>query len=541
MSAVLTVRDLTVSFDSGRRRVDAVRGVSFALEAGRCLAIVGESGSGKSVTARALLGLAGDGSTVRASTMELDGTDLTRLRPRQWQRLRGRVIGLIPQAALVALDPLRTVGREVAEPLRLHRTVPASGVGDRVIGLLGAAGVPAPDVRVRQRPGELSGGLRQRVLIASAIACDPRVVIADEPTTALDVTVQAQILELLAGLRRTGTAMLLISHDLAVVARLADEVVVMRGGRVVERGPTRRVLGTPEHEYTRMLLDAVPGAGRPPPLPDAAARPVVLRAEGLVKTYRLPGRDGSLRAVDDVSLTLRAGETLGVVGESGSGKSTLARLVTAMTAPDAGRVELLGGRWHDLGERERRGRRREIQTVYQDPLSSFDPRHTVGRILRHALEAAGDRSRTVGDLLELVGLDPELSRRHPSRLSGGQQQRVAIARAVAVRPRVVVCDEPVSALDVSVAAQVLRLLTDLQREHGLAYLFISHHLGVIREMSHRVLVMKDGRVVESGATDEVLDAPRHPYTASLLASLPALPPREPSTGGVRSAQPLSTS
>ncbi|WP_431926069.1 dipeptide ABC transporter ATP-binding protein [Micromonospora wenchangensis] len=524
MSAMLVVRDLSVTFGSGRHRVDAVRGVSLTLRAGRCLAVVGESGSGKSVTARALLGLAGDHATVRAGALELDGTDLTRLGPRQWRRVRGRLIGLIPQAAMVALDPLRTVGREVAEPLRLHRAVPPAGIGERVVELLTDTGVPEPRIRVRQRPGQLSGGQRQRVLIASAIACRPPLVIADEPTTALDVTVQAQILTLLGDLRRAGTAVLLISHDLAVVAQLADEIAVMRDGRIVEHGPAARVLTAPEHDYTRRLLDAVPGHGGPPAPPPSA--PVVLRADGLVKTYPRPGGAEPLRAVDGVSLRLHAGETLGVVGESGSGKSTLARLVSAMVAPDAGSVELDGRPWHDLPERERRGRRTEIQTIYQDPLSSFDPRHTVEVILRHALQAGGERRRTVTDLLDLVGLEHGLARRRPALLSGGQQQRVAIARALAVRPRVIVCDEPVSALDVSVAAQVLRLLVGLQREHGLAYLFISHHLGVVREVSHRVLVLKDGRVVESGVTGEVLDAPSHPYTRSLLKAVPAMPPRE---------------
>ncbi|MEU2425699.1 ABC transporter ATP-binding protein [Streptomyces sp. NPDC007851] len=524
---LLDVRDLSVTFGTADRTVRAVRGVSFHLRAGECLAVVGESGSGKSVTARALVGLAGPRARTSAAVLRLGDTDLTTLSEGDWRRLRGREVGLVLQAALVALDPLRRVGQEVAEPLRVHRTVPPDRIEARVRELLGSVGVPEPGLRAAQRPGQLSGGLRQRALIASALAAGPGLLIADEPTTALDVTVQAQILDLLATLKADGMGVLLISHDLAVVARLADRIAVMRRGRIVEQGPAAEVLGTPRHPYTRTLLDAVPG-GRRRTAPTASADgAVVMRGRDLVKRFQRPAGQGAFTAVDGVSFTLRAGETLGVVGESGSGKTTLARMALGFTAPDQGSVELDGAPWSTLDERHRRALRVRVQTVYQDPLSSFDPRHTVRRLLGHALRAAGEPGGRAGrerveELLCQVGLDPALGIRRPAELSGGQLQRVAIARALATRPRIVVCDEPVSALDVSVAAQVLGLLNELQAQFGMSYLFISHHLGVIREVSDRVLVMKDGRVVESGAVDTVFDNPRHPYTRALLAAAPRL-------------------
>nr|WP_243758805.1 ABC transporter ATP-binding protein [Actinotalea soli] len=544
---MLRVENLRVGFGRGAERTEVVRGVSFELSPGRCLAVVGESGSGKSVTARTLVGLTGRGSHVRADRLELDGADLLGLGERAWRRVRGRRIGMVLQDALVSLDPFRTVGAEIAEPLRLHRWGSRSERAARVLEVLEEVGVPEPGLRARQRSDELSGGLRQRALIASALALDPRLVIADEPTTALDVTVQAQVLDLLAASKRRGTAVLLISHDLSVVARLADEVCVMRDGEVLEHGLTEEVLRRPAHPYTRSLLDAVPSAATrgarlapstpgarlratpaPAPGPTVEERPV-LTATDLVKRFR--GPDGVERTVvDGVSFELAAGETLGIVGESGSGKTTTARLALALLEPDGGEVLLDGAPWSAASPAERRPRRRRVGVVYQDPLSSFDPRWDVARVLADAAATdlepprgpAAVRARSV-ELLEQVGLGAEHLARHPLRLSGGQRQRVAIARALAPRPDVVVCDEPVSALDVSVQAQVLDLLTDLQRSLGVAYLFISHDLGVIHHLSDRVLVMKDGHVVEEGATEEVLTAPRHEYTRRLLSALPALP------------------
>jgi len=533
MTNLVDVENLSVSFGA----VHAVRGVSFRVEAGQCVAIVGESGSGKSVTARSLIGLVGRGSTVRADRLRIDGTDARRLPDGKWRQLRGSRIGFVLQDALVSLDPARRVGAEIGETLRTHRTVPRAAVDDKVIDLLREVGVPEPEIRAGQYPHQLSGGLRQRALIASAIAADPALLIADEPTTALDVTVQAQILQLLAQRRAAGTALLLISHDLAVVSNVADHVLVMKDGVFVEQGPTRQVLDDPQHPYTRQLLAAVPvaharGTRLSPAAGESVAQPrpiagqeVVLEAKHLVKTFSVPGH-GVLTAVDDVSLQLRAGETLGIVGESGSGKTTTARLLLDLERPDAGTVDVDGTLWSRIDAGSQRALRRRIQVVYQDPLSSFDPRYPVHRIIAEPLAVAGlaraGRRDRVLELLDQVGLSAEILDRRPGQLSGGQRQRVAIARALAPRPRVIVCDEPVSALDVSIQAQVLDLLADLQGRLGISYVFISHHLGVIYHVSDRVLVMKDGRIVEAGDVEQIFHHPRHEYTRSLLAAVPTL-------------------
>ncbi|MEV0564564.1 ABC transporter ATP-binding protein [Dactylosporangium sp. NPDC050588] len=536
---LLRVDDLRVTFHSGRERIGAVRGVSFQVEAGECLAVVGESGSGKSVTARTLVGLTGPGAHVEAGRLEFAGRDLRNLGPRGWREVRGRGIGLVLQDALVSLDPLRTVGAEIAEALR-------QDVKDRrgsVLELLHEVGVPEPEQRARQHPHELSGGLRQRALIASAIAAGPSLLVADEPTTALDVTVQAQILALLAERKATGTALLLISHDLAVVAGLADRTAVMRDGVIVESGPTAQVLGDPRHPYTRQLLAAVPGAhprgtrlsgGQAARVASAASVPgePVLELRGVTKRFRLPG-GGSRDAVRDVSATLRAGEILGLVGESGSGKSTVARVALGLLAPDGGEVLLEGRPWSALRERDRRPLRRRIGVVFQDPLSSFDPRHPVERIVAEPLGVIGhprrDRRRRVLQLLDQVGLGAAVLDRRPVELSGGQRQRVAIARALAPGPALLVCDEPVSALDVSIQAQVLDLLTDLRAELGVAMLFISHDLGVVHHLSDHVAVMRAGEIVEHGPVDTVFAAPRHPYTRQLLDAVPRLEVVTPGT------------
>jgi peptide/nickel transport system ATP-binding protein len=548
MTPLLQVEDLTVAFGAGRDRRDVVRGVSFQVSAGECLAIVGESGSGKSVTARALLGLTGSSSHVSAQRLDLRGKSVLHNRDHDWRRVRGRDVGFVLQDALVSLDPLRTVGAEIAETLRVHRFGGRAKRRTRVLELLTAIGVPEPELRARQLPHELSGGQRQRALIASAIALDPPLVIADEPTTALDVTIQTQILDLLQTMKDGGTGLILISHDLAVVNRLADRVAVMRDGLFVEEGAVPDVLGRPTHPYTQTLLDAVPAAHRKGArlsnLPrqhvhgvrriDAPSDGVVLQAEGLVKRFR--GPDGVERpAVQDVSFSIAVGETLGIVGESGSGKTTTARLALALLEPDAGTVRLGAKPWTEATEAERRPRRRRISVVYQDPLGSFDPRWTVRRIIEDALPSdaypdAEARSRRTRELLADVGLADEHLDRRPLLLSGGQRQRVAIARALAPEPSLIVCDEPVSALDMTIQAQVLDLLAELQDQLGLSYLFISHDLGVIHHVADRVLVMRDGRVVESGTAAEIFESPRDPYTRQLLASLPAADP-EPVLGG----------
>ncbi|MEY9591039.1 peptide/nickel transport system ATP-binding protein [Bradyrhizobium yuanmingense] len=543
---LLTVDSLRISFGRGSTQNAAVRSLSFSLRPEQCLAIVGESGSGKSVSARALIGLAGRRADVHARQLSFEGTDLIGLNDRAWRRIRGNKIGFVLQDALVALDPLRPIGKEVAEGLLLHNAVSSrEELAQRVIALLKLVGVPEPETKAAQLPHQLSGGQRQRALIAAALALDPRVLIADEPTTALDVMAQAHVLALLEETKARGKALILISHDLAVVSRVADEILVMRGGEVVERGPAVQIFKDPRHPYTRQLLDAVP-SGRPRGsrlspstvlhLPGRQAQPLVqslpqsrsilLEATGLVK--RFEGSDGTVRAaVDGVSFELRAGETLGIVGESGSGKSTMARMVMALDEPDEGAVQFAGRPWTTLAERERRVRRRSISIIYQDPLGSFDPRWTVGRIISDSL--SGDiekwqRRGRVIELLDMVGLSEALLDRRPLELSGGQRQRVAIARAIASNPAVIVCDEAVSALDVSIQAQVLDLLGDLKDRLGVSYLFISHDLGVVRHISDRVIIMRRGRIVDSGATEEIFRHPQSDYTKSLIAAMPRLVP-----------------
>ncbi|WP_327682086.1 ABC transporter ATP-binding protein [Kitasatospora sp. NBC_00458] len=547
---LVRVEGLRVSFPGAPR--PAVNGVSLAVGTGECVALVGESGSGKSVTSRSLIGLAGARARVSARTLEVAGADTAGFGERQWRAVRGRRVAMVFQDALTALDPLRTVGAEIAEAARFGGTAGPDGDA-RVVELLTAVGVPEPEARRTQYPHQLSGGLRQRALIASALAADAPLLIADEPTTALDAIVQAQILALLSRLKDEGRGLLLVSHDLAVVAQLADRVLVMRRGEVVESGPTGRVLSAPDHPYTRMLLDAVP-SGRPPArpvqappeapdteeadteapdteapdteapgtaAPDAEEAAPVLSGRGLVKSFA----PGGPRALDGVGFTLRAGEALGVVGESGSGKTTLARVAMGLSRTDAGEVLLHGRPWSALPERRRRAERSAIQFVQQDPYASADPRFTVARIIGEALPGLrrAERARRCAELLDQVGLPAELLSRRPHQLSGGQRQRVAIARALAGRPQVLVCDEPVSALDVSVQAQVLELLDRLRRERGIALLFITHDLAVVRQVADRVLIMRGGSVVEEGETERIFEAPAHPYTRALLDAVLRLP------------------
>jgi peptide/nickel transport system ATP-binding protein len=529
---ILEVEDLKVAFPGGREKV--VRGISFMLKRGECLALIGESGCGKSVTLKSLVGLNEPTAVVDAVRFDFNGQDIRRFGARAWRQIRGGRIGFILQDALGSLDPLRPVGKEIAEPLRIHSDLARAARRDKVIELLKSVGVPEPELRALQYPHQLSGGLRQRALIASAIACHPELLLADEPTTALDALVQAQVLDLLATYRARDTAMLIVSHDLAVAARLADRVAVMQGGRIVEQGLIDDVFRNPQHPYTRSLIAAAatvhavspPAQSSPNIRVNASTDPHVpeIETQGVSKSF--VGVDGKHRTVvSNASLVLHPGRTLGIVGGSGSGKTTLSRIVLGLETPDSGTVLLRGRDWRSLSPNERGAARRRVQVVFQDPLSSFDPRYTVEKVIGEALAVAGyargaqRRNRAV-KLLELVRLDESHLGRRPIELSGGQRQRVAIARALAPNPAVIVCDEPVSALDVSVQAKILELLSDLKEQFNLACLFISHDLGVIRRMSDEILVMNDGAIVESGDAAEIFRNPQHAYTQSLLDAIP---------------------
>ncbi|MFF4896874.1 dipeptide ABC transporter ATP-binding protein [Streptomyces sp. NPDC001068] len=515
--SLVRVTDLTVEFGDLR----AVDGLSFSLAAGGALALVGESGSGKSTVASALLGLHRDTGARVGGTIEVAGTDVQAASEEELRRLRGAKAAMVFQDPLSSLDPYYAIGDQIAEVYRVHTRVSRRAARARAVEVLDRVGIPDAPRRSRSRPHEFSGGMRQRALIAMALACEPEVLIADEPTTALDVTVQAQILDLLHTLRaETGMGLLLVTHDVGVAAESVDQVLVMRHGRVVEQGPVATVLGAPAQPYTRELLSAVPRVDAVR-APSPAAGEVVLEAVGLRREF---GRGkGAFAAVDDVSLAVRRGETLGIVGESGSGKTTLGRMLVGLLEPTAGEVRHEG--------HARVGVRPAVQMVFQDPVSSLNPRRSVGESIADPLRARGERDqgrirRRVIELLERVGLDGAHYERYPHEFSGGQRQRVGIARALAADPRVIVCDEPVSALDVTTQAQVVALLGELQRELGLALVFVAHDLAVVRQVSDRVAVMRRGRIVESGPADEVYDSPRDPYTRQLLAAVPALDPED---------------
>ncbi|MFD5076311.1 dipeptide ABC transporter ATP-binding protein [Streptomyces sp. NPDC058371] len=568
--ALVEVGDLSVAFGDLR----AVDGLSFRLEKGTALALVGESGSGKSTVASALLGLhRGTGAHVDGS-VRVAGVDVGAASDDELRRLRGAKAAMVFQDPLSSLDPYYAVGDQIAEVYRVHTRVSRRAARTRAVEVLDRVGIAGAARKSRARPHEFSGGMRQRALIAMALACEPELLIADEPTTALDVTVQAQILDLLHTLREeTGLALLLVTHDVGVAAESVDDVLVMRHGRAVEHGPVGAVLGAPREAYTRELLGAVPRVDAPRvatavgevsrtaaavadvsrvegPVVDvsrseaavvgvsraeaaaavAASRTVaadasdevvpVLEAVGLRREF---GRGkGRFAAVDDVSLVIHRGETLGVVGESGSGKTTLGRMLVGLQEPTAGSVRYEG--------RERSGVNPAVQMVFQDPVSSLNPRRSVGESIADPLRARGALSEErirgrVRDLLERVGLEAAHYDRYPHEFSGGQRQRVGIARALAAEPRAIVCDEPVSALDVTTQAQVVALLAELQRELGLALVFVAHDLAVVRQVSDRVAVMRRGRIVEHGPADEVYESPRDPYTRQLLAAVPALDPQ----------------
>ncbi|HSI38954.1 MAG TPA: ABC transporter ATP-binding protein [Xanthobacteraceae bacterium] len=525
MAPVLELEGLIVRFATPDGEVHAVRGASFAVEAGQTLAVVGESGSGKSQAMMAAMGLLAKNGRATGH-VRYRGREILGLPARALNEIRGARIAMIFQEPMTSLDPLYTVGRQIAEPLMRHRRLTARQARERAHELMRLVGIDQPERRLKAYPHELSGGQRQRVMIAMAIANEPDVLIADEPTTALDVTVQAQILELLKDLqRRFGMAMVFITHDLGLVRRIAEQVVVMRGGAVVEAGPVAEVLARPRHPYTRMLLAAEPAGRKAPPPPGA---PPVLEARGVRVTYRsggglFAGPPLVIRAVDGVDLSLHQGQTIGIVGESGSGKSTLGRALIRLIGAE-GDIVVLGQPRAPGDGAALRALRRQVQIVFQDPFGSLSPRMTVGDIVTEGLRvhqpelSATERDRRAVAALEEVQLDPAARNRYPHEFSGGQRQRIAIARAIILKPRILVLDEPTSALDRSVQKQIVELLRHLQAEHTLSYLFISHDLAVVRALSDWIMVMKSGRVVEAGPTAQIFDAPQQPYTRELIAA-----------------------
>ncbi len=521
---VLEVSGLTIGFRQDGKVVQAVRGVGFTVGRGETVALVGESGSGKSVTALATVSLLPDSASVTGS-IRYNGAEMVGADDAALRAVRGNDISFIFQEPMTSLNPLHTIERQLGESLRLHQGLTGAPARARIIELLDKVGIRDAESRLGAYPHQLSGGQRQRVMIAMALANGPDLLIADEPTTALDVTIQAQILDLLADLKRAeGLSLLFITHDLGIVRRIADRVCVMQGGEIVEQGPTAEIFAHPRHPYTQKLLAAEP-KGRPDPVPEGA--PEVVRTEHLrvwfpITAGLLRRTTGHVKAVNDATLSVRAGETLGVVGESGSGKTTLALAILRLV-PSTGPIVFLGQDLQGRRGAELRGVRRDLQIVFQDPFGSLSPRMTAEEIIAeglgvHGLEPGRDRREMVADIMTEVGLDPAAMGRYPHEFSGGQRQRIAIARAMILRPKLVVLDEPTSALDMTVQVQIVELLRNLQRKWGLAYLFISHDLRVIRALAHKVIVMKDGDVVEAGDADSVFSAPQSDYTRALLAA-----------------------
>jgi peptide/nickel transport system ATP-binding protein len=561
---LLEVENLAVAFSTMNGPVQAVHEASLTLREGRTLAIVGESGSGKSTTAMSVIGLLPGNGRVTGGSVRFAGQELVGLDEARMRRIRGRQIGLVPQDPMSNLNPVTTVGRQVAETLLVHGLATRRDVDEKVVAALAAAGLPEPERRARQYPHEFSGGMRQRALIAIGLACRPRLLIADEPTSALDVTVQRTILDQIERMtEEIGTSVLLITHDLGLAAERAQDIVVMHRGRIVEAGPSARVLEDPQDEYTRRLVQAAPSVaaarvGRqnvPSPgrtgagttaaagpsasgptaggvaapaaqeAAGAAAREPLVVIENLTKVFKGRLGQADFTAVQDVSLTVPRGRTVAIVGESGSGKTTTARMLLKLYEPTSGSIRFDGQDVTGLRGRQLAAFRQRVQPIFQDPYSSLNPMFTIGRIVEEPLSTYGrgtraERQDRVKWLLEEVALPPSTVSRYPNELSGGQRQRVAIARALALQPELIVCDEPVSALDVLVQKQILDLLGRLQDEFGLSYLFISHDLAVVRLISDEVCVMKDGRLVEAGASEEIFTDPQHPYTRQLLASIP---------------------
>ncbi|MGW6228279.1 ABC transporter ATP-binding protein [Cellulosimicrobium cellulans] len=537
-SPVLTVRNLGVDFYVDKAWYPAATDVSYDLHSGEVLAIVGESGSGKSQSSLALLGLLPPNGRARGSA-KLGDRELIGMSHGSLRHVRGKEISMIFQEPMTALNPVYTVGFQIVETIRTHFNVGPADAKKRAIELLRLVEIPEPERRFDAYPHQLSGGQRQRAMIAQALACDPKLLVADEPTTALDVTVQAEILKLLRDLRyRVDAAIILITHDMGVVADMADSIMVMKDGQVVERGTSAEIFGAPKHPYTVRLLEAVPHLGSTREattttdrVPAAAAqeRPLVLDAQDMVIEYPGRRRQAAFRAVDEVSMQIRQGEVLGLVGESGSGKTTIGRAAVGLLPVTGGSLEIVGRNMVGATVKDLKPLRTEVGIVFQDPGSSLNPRLPIGEsigepLMLHKGVKGKELSREVERLLDQVELPRAMRNRYPHELSGGQRQRVGIARALSLEPKLLVADEPTSALDVSVQAKVLDLFTDLQREHGFACLFISHDLAVVEMLSDRIAVMHKGKLVEVGATSQIVHAPQHPYTQRLLAAVPVPDP-----------------
>ena len=524
-SPILQVKDLRVAFRQDGQLTEAVRGVSFTVSRGETVALVGESGSGKSVSALSTVQLLGDSAQVSGS-VTYDGQEMIGADERTLRRVRGNDISFIFQEPMTSLNPLHSIEKQLGEALALHQGVMGEDARGRILDLLNKVGIRDAETRLSAYPHQLSGGQRQRVMIAMALANKPDVLIADEPTTALDVTIQAQILDLLADLKSSeGMGLLFITHDLSIVRRIADRVCVMKSGEIVEEGPTAELFADPKHPYTQKLLAAEP-SGRPGPVPENAEELVAandLKVWFPIQRGLLKRTVGHVKAVNPMSLSVRAGETLGIVGESGSGKTTMALAIMRLIASE-GEVRFQGQDLRKWSTRELRRLRKDMQIVFQDPFGSLSPRMTCQQIIAeglaiHEVDQHRKPRELVAEVMEEVGLDPAAMDRYPHEFSGGQRQRIAIARAMVLRPKLVVLDEPTSALDMTVQVQIVDLLRDLQARYGLAYLFISHDLNVVRAMSHEILVMKAGDVVEQGAAEEVFANPKEEYTRHLLSAV----------------------
>ena len=522
---ILALKNIKVNFQTLDGIVEAVKGVSLDVKAGETVAIVGESGSGKSQLMMGTMGLLASNGSI-AGVADYRGTNLVGLPKSELNAIRGRKITMIFQEPMTSLDPLYTVGNQLIEPIMHHQKIGWDQANARAIDMMKLVKIQEPERRMGSYPHEMSGGQRQRVMIAMALANDPDLLIADEPTTALDVTIQAEILELMASLqKRLGMGMIFITHDLNIVRRIASRVVVMRYGEVVEEGDAKAIFKQPKHAYTKALLDAEPSGRKAPP---AAKAPKILDGTSVSVTFKIGGGFMAgppllLKAVDRVSVTLKQGQTIGIVGESGSGKSTLARALLRLV-PSEGAISFEGKDIAKLDREEMRPLRKQIQIVLQDPFGSLSPRMTAGQIVTEGLlvhepsMTSRERDQRAVQALEEVQLDPKLRNRYPHEFSGGQRQRIAIARAIILKPRLIVLDEPTSALDRQVQGQIIELLRNLQKAHNLSYLFISHDLAVVRAMADHIMVMKDGRVVEQGTPDEVLENPREDYTKRLMAA-----------------------